>query len=107
MVAGYYERASISSMAFTLLLFALTVQNFFIFRDFWDKASLNDPNASSSFSIRDYNRVNSINFGNSLQTASGKTTNYAYTSASFLDAVGAALALYAGFSAVVGRIGLG
>jgi len=107
MVAGYYERASISSMAFTLLIFALTLQNFFIFRDFWDRTSLNDPNASSWFSSRAYNKVNQINLANTLQTATGATTNYAFTSASFLDAVGAALALYAGFSAVVGRIGLG
>lgn len=108
MIAGYYERASISSMAFTLLIFALTAQNFFIFRDFWDRTSLNDPNASSWFSSRYYTKVNSINFGNSLQTGgSSSGTSYSFTSASWLDAVGAALALYAGFSAVIGRVGLG
>lgn len=41
-------------MAFTLLLFALTIQNFFIFRDFWDRASANNPNASKDYSNRYY-----------------------------------------------------
>lgn len=34
-------------------------------------------------------------------------TSYSYTSASFLDAVGCAIAMYVGYSAVIGRIGLG
>jgi len=44
--------------------------------------------------------VNYINSGNSQ-------TNYNYSSASFLDALGASLAMYAGYTAVIGRIGLG
>jgi hypothetical protein len=35
------------------------------------------------------------------------TSTYAYGSASFIDAIGAALAMYAGYTAVIGRIGLG
>ena len=88
-------------MAFTLLIFALTVQNFFIFRIFWRNISVNDSNASANFSYSQYPLINSINFGNDLQKS------YSLPSASFLDAVGAALAMYAGYTGVIGRIGIG
>lgn len=97
-------------MALTLLIFALTLHNFFIFRDFWDRISVNDPNASSYFSNDRYNKINLINYGNVFQpiTTGGVTSiTYAYTSGSFLETVGAALALYAGFTAVIGRISFG
>jgi len=42
-----------------------------------------------------------INFGNGLSNP------YTYTSSSFIDAIGASIALYAGYTAVIGRIGLG
>ncbi len=88
-------------MAFTLLIFAFTAQNFHIYREFWNRASVNDPNSSSNFSGQYYEKINYINFGNSHQYP------YAYTSSSFIDAIGASLAMYAGYTAVIGRIGLG
>lgn len=99
MVAAYIERSTVTGMAFTLLIFALTVQNFFIFRNFWQNISLNNPNNNVVFS-GSFTLINYINFGNGLQSS------YAFTSASFLDAVGASLAMYAGYTAVIGRIGL-
>jgi len=36
-----------------------------------------------------------------------KANNYVLFSASLLDAVGCTLALYAGYTAVIGRVGLG
>ena len=101
MVAGYIERQSVTGMAFTLLIFALTVQNFFIFHNFWVNVGVNDKNASSNFSRSKYNNINYINYENDLKTS------YYLESASFFDAIGAALALYAGYTAVIGRIGLG
>lgn len=100
MIAGYIERNSVTGMAFTLLIFAFTAQNFFIYRTLWRNFSVNDPNASPSFKHRYYNSINLINFGNDLQSP------YAYTSDSFLDAVGASLSMYAAYSAVIGRISL-
>jgi hypothetical protein len=88
-------------MAFTLLIFALTVQNFFIFRNFWNRIGLNNPNSGTNFSGTSYSHINYINFGNDLQKG------YQLTSASWLDAIGASLAMYAGYTAVIGRIGLG
>lgn len=78
----------------------MTVQNFFIFRCFWDKAAVNDPNASTWFNGARYNEINFISYSNDIQVT--KT----FGSASFFDAVGCALALYAGYTAVIGRIGL-
>ena len=88
-------------MAFTLLIFALTVQNFFIFRNFWNRISVNDSSAGVSLSSFNYPYINYINFNNDLQN------NNQLPSASFLDAIGASLAIYAGYTAVIGRIGLG
>ncbi len=43
MIAGYIAHTTTISMAFTLLIFALTLQNFFIFRALWNKSGINDP----------------------------------------------------------------
>lgn len=101
MIAGYIERSTVTGMAFTLLIFALTVQNFFIFRNFWNRIGVNDSGATTNFSSTSYPYINFINFGNDLQV------NNQLPSASFLDAVGAALAMYAGYTGVIGRIGMG
>ena len=90
-------------MSFTLLIFAMTLQNFFIFRDFWDRAGVNNPNASGGFGVggQYYEKINLINFNNSLQQS------FEYISSSFFEAVGASLAIYAGYATVMGRVGLG
>ena len=104
MIAGYIERHSMTGMTFTVLIFALTVQNFFIYRVFWEYASVNNPNSSDvDFNTRYYQKLNYINYGNTLQAAS--TVDYQYASASLFDAIGASLAMFAGYSAVIGRIG--
>ena len=43
MVAGYIEKSSVQGMAFTVLVVALTTQNYFVYRDLWDRVSVNDP----------------------------------------------------------------
>jgi hypothetical protein len=101
MIAGYITKSTVSGMGFTLLIFVLTLQNFFIFRCFWNKATVNDINATSGFNDSNrYNRITYFNFANDLQT------NYSLTSASFIDAIGCTIALYGGYSAVIGKIGL-
>ena len=100
-MGSYVERMGVTNMAFTILLLGLTIQNFFIFRDFFDRAALNNPNASSWFNNNRFEKICPINFNNSLQN------NYDLPSASFLDSLGAVLALYTSYTAVMGRIGLG
>jgi hypothetical protein len=101
MVAGYIERQAKTGMAFTLIIFVLTVQNFFIFRDFWNRIGVNDSTTKVNLSSFDYPYINYINFGNDLQN------NYQLPAASLLDAIGASLAIYAGYTGVIGRIGFG
>jgi hypothetical protein len=95
------ERAGVTNMAFTLLILAMTVQNFFIFRNFFDRTGIFDPNGSTTFDNSLFEKVNFINFGNTLQGS------YSRPAASFVDAIGASLAMFAGYTAVMGRIGLG
>lgn len=95
------DRSAISGIALTLLIFALTLQNFFIFRAFLQRVGLNSPSAASSLSGFTFPQLNPINYNNSLQNG------YDLPSASLLDAVGATLAIYAGYAAVVGRVGIG
>ena len=61
---------------------------------------MNDPNSGGTFSNRFYDKINPINFGNTIQSG------YPYPSAGFMDAVGAALAMYAAYTSVIGKIGL-
>ena len=63
-MAGYIERSSITNMAFTVLIFALTAQNFFIFRNFWNRVGVNGTD--KNFNDDHYDRMNFINFGNDL-----------------------------------------
>lgn len=103
LIAGYIERSSVTGVAFTLLIFAMTIQNFFIFRGLLNRIGLNG-NSGTGFFPFNYPQINYINFGNDLQS---QKDTYALPSASFLDAVGASLAIYAGYTAVVGRISFG
>jgi ammonia channel protein AmtB len=100
-VAGYIERSTVVGVTFTLLIFALTMQNFFIFRGLLNRLGLNDASATANLASFSYPQINYINFGNDLQSG------FSLPSASFLDAVGASLAIYAGYTAVIGRISLG
>ncbi len=87
-------------MGFTLLIFALTLQNYFIYRTFWNKVGLNNVDTPTSFESTSANKITYLNYGNDLQS----TRNI--PSSSFIDAVGCAIALYGGYTAVIGRIGL-
>ena len=62
--------------------------------------ALHNPNGSSNISGK-YDKISYLNFGNEPKNDRN------YTSTSFMDAMGAAMAMYTGFTAVIGRIGLG
>jgi len=42
LINTYVVRSSFSGITFTLIIFALTVQHFMLFRAFWNKAGTND-----------------------------------------------------------------
>jgi hypothetical protein len=87
-------------MGFTLLIFALTLQNYFIYRTFWNKAGLNNMDRVGTFESTSASKITYLNIGNDLQTTRD------IPSSSFIDAVGCAIAIYGGYTAVIGRIGL-
>lgn len=85
-------------MALTLLIFALTIQHYFMMRAFWDKAGANDPLAAKNFGEKRYDTLSFLNKGQDR----GITT--ALTHASIADAIACAISLIIAFSALVGRI---
>ena len=49
-------------MTYTLVIFALTIQNFFLFRAFWNKAGTNDYVSSSKGWSTGYDLVSLSNY---------------------------------------------
>lgn len=45
----------------TLLIFALSVQNYFMVRAFWDKSGANDPTTAKSFDVVGDQKISFIN----------------------------------------------
>jgi hypothetical protein len=58
----------VTGMTYTLLIFVLTIQHFFLFRAFWDKAGVNDPEGNTDFGTQGYNKVTFSNAGVDRQT---------------------------------------
>jgi hypothetical protein len=63
LVNAYITKSSVTGMAYTLLIFVLSLQHFFLFRAFWDKAGVNDPDSATNFSTQEYNKVTFSNIG--------------------------------------------
>jgi hypothetical protein len=47
---AYITNSSFTGMGFTLLIFGLTLEHFFLIKAFWEKAGVSDPDSSSTFS---------------------------------------------------------
>lgn len=87
-------------MTYTLVIFVLTIQHFFLFRAFWSKAGTNDYDSSSKNFSSPYNRVTIANTFNNRQESTILETG------PFVEAIGCAISLTVAFSSVIGRIGL-
>lgn len=101
-MASYIYRSSLSGMAFTLLIFALTLQHYLLFSTFWYKTGLFDyNNAIGTFSVDPfYNEVVPSNLGigrNVAQTERG---------ISVIDSIACAIAVFIGLIPVIGRVGI-
>jgi len=68
LINTYIVRSSFSGMTYTLLIFALTIQHFFLFRAFWSKAGANDYNTSAKTWNSYYDVVTLSNVGVDRQT---------------------------------------
>lgn len=68
LINSYVVRSSFTGVTYTLVIFALTTQHFFLFRAFWNKAGANDYDFSSKTFNTWYNKVTLSNLGNDRQT---------------------------------------
>lgn len=87
-------------MGYTLLIFVLTLQHFFLMRAFWNKAGVNNPSSVQSFDHPNYERIGLSNYRVNLQSS------YLLPTASFPDGIGCALSMLVAASPVIGRVGL-
>lgn len=100
LINTFVVRSSFSGMTFTLVIFALTVQHFMLFRAFWSKAGANDiVNSAKSFSSP-YHLVTLSNYAVDRQLTT------LLPSGPFVEGITCALSLAVAFNTVVGRIGL-
>ena len=101
-MSSYIHKASVSGMAFTLLILALTIQHYVLFSAFWFKTGLFDfDNSVGSFNTDPFfNSVTPTNFG------VGRLVSQTVRVTSIVDAIACALAVFIGFLPAVGRVGL-
>ena len=100
LINAYITRVSFTGMTFTLLIFALSIQNFFLFRAFWNKAGANDYDLSSKTFSTWFDVVSMSNYLVDRQCTS------LLPSGPFVEAIACAISMAVAFNSVVGRIGL-
>ena len=66
LVNAYVSRTSVTGLAQSLLAFALTVQFYFLFRAFWEKAGT--LYYQDNFENGEWNKLTLSNYGNDRQT---------------------------------------
>lgn len=87
-------------MGFSFFIFALTVQNFFFMRAFWNKASVNNLSGENTFDDQTYNVIGFSNFQDDRQVSSDLPT------ASLVDGIACAISMLVAVSPVFGKIGV-
>lgn len=98
---AYITNASFSGMALSLLVFALTIQHYFLMRAFWSKAGAYFTDGEKTFVTN--NRSDTLSFTNYKQDRDlGMIESYTYSS--IADAIACAISMLVAFSALVGRI---
>lgn len=99
-------------MAATLLIFALTLQNYFLMKAFWEKAGVPDRSGSNTFAASPYyNKINFINYAQNMYNGTSEWAStrmyqpsHVYVTYSFVDAIACSLANVIAFSSVIGKI---
>jgi hypothetical protein len=100
LINSYVVRSSYSGLTFTLVIFILTIQNWFFFRAFWNKAGTNDYDYSKKSFSSSYNIVtlSNINVDRSI--------NSNLPSGPIVEGIACAISLAVAYNPVVGRVGL-
>lgn len=58
------DNGSFTGMAATLLIFGLTLENYFLMKAFWEKAGASDPLNSKTFTSTPFvNKITFMNYG--------------------------------------------
>lgn len=85
----------------SLLIFALTLQHYFLFRTFWYKVGVYSIDAEHTFDVSTrWRTITYANVGEDLQSS------YNLPVSSVTDAIACSISLMIAFSSVVGRVGL-
>lgn len=100
MINSYVVRSSFTGLTFTLVIFALTIQHWYLFRAFWNKAGANDYDASSKTWTTWYDKVTLANYNVDRQVSSN------LNSGAFVEGIACAISMVVAFNPVIGRIGL-
>lgn len=93
-------RSSFTGLTYTLLIFCLTIQHWYFFRAFWNKAGANDYDHSGKTWSTGYDKVTLSNYDVDRQVS----TNL--NSGAFVEGIACAISMAVAFNPVVGRIGL-
>lgn len=95
---SYITNSSFSGMAMSLLIFAITIQHYFLIRAFWYKAGLYSPNTQNTFSDTNFNKISFANINKDPYFTDD------LDHASIVDAITCAICMILSFSTLVGRI---
>ena len=93
----YVTNSSFSGIAMTFLIFAFTIQNYFLFRAFWYKIGV--YKTGTDFRNERFEQIALVNFDEDSQI----TNNLPVTS--MVDAIACSISLLVAFSPLVGRVG--
>jgi vacuolar-type H+-ATPase subunit I/STV1 len=97
---SYVLKSSATGLIYTMLAVVLTLQHYFLFRAFWNRAGTNLPSSEQDFSAERYDNITFSNYFTDLQTS------YVLTSASFVDAIACCLSILVALNTVIGRVGV-
>lgn len=102
LMASYIYKTSLSGMAFTLLIFALTLQHYLLFSTFWYKSGLFDyTNSLGSYNVDPfYQEVTPSNLG------IGRNVSETERGISVIDSIACAISVFIGLIPVIGRVGI-
>ena len=93
-------------MSATLLIFALTVEHYFLMKAFWEKAGTSNPISTKTWEQTEIEKISlaSVDQDRFTTFIESGDNKYEFTHYSFVDAIACALSNILAFSYVVGRV---
>lgn len=94
----YIAKSAYSTLIYTLLIWALGIQSYFIFKSFWIYTGLGNQNSVGGFYKDTFKAIN-------LQTSDSRVLSSDINSTSLADAIASSIALFVIYSPSLGKIG--